>query len=219
MPFRIAAHRVLADAEVEVPAARGRRPRSRPRPRTSSVRLVRRPEVGRAAEEPGHVLREHVEHLARGVAPGDALRVGRKDRQVAVPAVRQLAPLHLLDLGGELRDTSRGSAAKSSVPRRARASAPRAPMPGGEVLAHAVGHQELRVLRPAVGALGQPDLLLAERLAVRGGGVLLVRRAVADVAVEDDQRGPALASARKTSSACSMRSRSLASPTRSTFQP
>ena len=58
-----------------------------------------------------------------------------------------------------------------------------------EVLAHAVGHEELGVLGPAVVALGQPDLFLAQRLAVRRAGVLLVRRAVGDVAVDDDQRG------------------------------
>jgi hypothetical protein len=37
--------------------------------------------------------------------------------------------------------------------------------------------------------LGELDLLLAERLAVGGVGVLLVGRAPGDVAVDDDQRG------------------------------
>ena len=59
-----------------------------------------------------------------------------------------------------------------------------------EVLVHAVRHQEFRVLRPAVVALGQPDLFFAQRLAVRRAGVLLVRRAIRDVAVHDDQRRP-----------------------------
>ena len=66
------------------------------------------------------------------------------------------------------------------------------------MLAHAVGHQELRVLGPTVRALGEPDLFLAERLAVRGGSVLPVGRAVADVAVEDDQRGPAFGAPERT---------------------
>ena len=57
-----------------------------------------------------------------------------------------------------------------------------------EMFAHAVRHEELRVFRPAIAALGQPDLFFAERLAVGGAGVVLVRRAVADVAVDDDQR-------------------------------
>src|SRR5206468_7775595 len=59
-----------------------------------------------------------------------------------------------------------------------------------ETLAHAVGDQELRLLRPAVEALAEADLLVAERLAVGGVAVLLVRRAVADVAVDDDQCRP-----------------------------
>ena len=53
-----------------------------------------------------------------------------------------------------------------------------------------VGHEELRVLRPVVVALGQPDFLLAQGLAVGGAGVLLVGRAPADVAVDDDQGRP-----------------------------
>ncbi len=58
---------------------------------------------------------------------------------------------------------------------------------GCEVLAHPVGDEELRVLGPAVVALGELDLLLAERLAVSGVGVLLVGRAPGDVAVDDDE--------------------------------
>ena len=65
-------------------------------------------------------------------------------------------------------------------------------MPASNVLHHPVGHEELGILRPAIGALGEPDLVLAQRLAMGGGGIDLVRRAVADVAVEDDQRRPAL---------------------------
>ena len=76
----------------------------------------------------------------------------------------------------------------SLVSQTARSSAPRLPIARGEVLADPVGDEELGVLGPAVGALGLAHLLLAERLAVGGGGVDLVRRAVADVAVDDDQR-------------------------------
>jgi len=43
------------------------------------------------------------------------------------------------------------------------------------VLIDALGHEELRVLGPSVAALGKTDLLVAERLAVGFGGVLLVR--------------------------------------------
>ena len=108
---------------------------------------------------------------------------------VGVPAVGQLAALHRVDLGGERPGSRVGDSAASHS---ARSSAPRLPIPVGEVLVDAVGDEELGVLGPAVGALGLAHLLLAERLAVGGGGVLLVRRALADVAVDDDQRRPPL---------------------------
>src|SRR5258706_6025844 len=57
------------------------------------------------------------------------------------------------------------------------------------MLSHAVGDQELGLLRPSVATLGEANLLFTERLAVGRGGVVLVRRAIADVTVEDDQRG------------------------------
>src|SRR5215468_6457225 len=98
--------------------------------------------------------------------------------------------LHLLDVGRQVRifrlvpREQRGPAGASRSATRADA--------GGEVLAHAVGDQELRVLRPAVAALGEADFLLAERFPVGGGGVVLVRSTVADVAVQDDERRTSL---------------------------
>ena len=58
-----------------------------------------------------------------------------------------------------------------------------------EVLHDALGNEELRILGPAEEALRCPDAVGAERLAVRLRRVL-DRRAVADVAVHDDQRRP-----------------------------
>ncbi len=55
----------------------------------------------------------------------------------------------------------------------------------------AVGHKELGVFGPAIAALGQPDFLFAQRLPVGLGSVLLMWCAVTNVAVQDDQRGPA----------------------------
>src|SRR5262249_10568336 len=74
-------------------------------------------------------------------------------------------------------------------PRAVRLGAPRADA-GREALVHAVGDEELGVLRPAIGALGQLHLVVAEGLSVGFLGVLLVGRTVADVAVEDDEGGP-----------------------------
>src|SRR5215471_13616059 len=65
----------------------------------------------------------------------------------------------------------------SSCRRRRAPSTPCAPRradASGEALVHAVGHEELRVLRPAIGALGQLHLLVSEGLPVGIRGVLLV---------------------------------------------
>src|SRR5262249_15542563 len=51
----------------------------------------------------------------------------------------------------------------------------------------AVGDEELCVLGPAIEALAEADLVVAEGLAVGRRGVLSVRRAIADVAVEHDK--------------------------------
>src|SRR5438552_13116447 len=83
----------------------------------------------------------------------------------------------------------RAVALEASEPLAAERPAPRT-QAAPEVLPHAVGHEELRILRPPIGTLGQPDLLLAQRLAMGPARVLFARRAVGDVAVDDDQGGP-----------------------------
>ncbi len=187
-PVHDRGHRVLADAEMQVlPAWVVGLEASRARVRQGG--LVRRPQIRRAPEKPGDVLREHVEHGSRGLSPGEALRVGRKDGEVTVPSGGQLAPLHLVDLGREGRVGGPIGREELGPPtpglRATRAD------PGCEVLADTVGNEELGVLGPPVAALGEADLLLAERLAVGGGGVLLVRRAIADEAVQHDEGGTA----------------------------
>ena len=153
-------------------------------------RLVRGAEIARAADQPGDVLRQHVEHLAGCLAPGDALGVGGEDRQLVVPAVRQLAPLHLADLRRQPR-VSGTIGGETFCPDAMCIPAARADALI-EAPAHRLGHEEFCLFRPAVKPFGQPDLFLAERLAMRGRGVLLVRSAVADMAVEDDEGGAAL---------------------------
>src|SRR6185312_1260101 len=137
---------MLADAEMEIASARAARLEVA---RTGELkrRLVRGAEVRRAAEEPGNVLGEHVQHLARGIAPGDALRIGRKARQVAVPSRRQLAPLHLVDLGSELR-ILRAVVGEQRLPASSRLRAAR-PDAGIECRHDAVGYEELGIFRPA----------------------------------------------------------------------
>ena len=86
------------------------------------------------------------------------------------------------------------------------------------MLVDAVGNKELGVLGPVVIPLGEPNLLLAQGLAVRGACILLVGRAPANVAVDDDQGRPFALLAESVKARSSI-SRSLASPTRVTFQP
>ena len=98
----MAAHGVLADAEVEVAAAvavglevAGALERE--------AGLGGGGQVGRAADQPGHVLGR-----SRSAPCRDASRLARplasagKRRKVLVPAVGQLAVLHLLELVGQL---------------------------------------------------------------------------------------------------------------------
>ena len=92
-------------------------------------------------------------------------------------------------------------------------------MPVGKVLDNLRRHEELGVVRPAVDFLRQPHFFFAQRGAVGRVGVLLVGRAVADVAADDDQRRPIGRVLERLGSAAVRASRSLASATCTTCQP
>src|SRR2546428_472781 len=109
----------------------------------------------------------------------------RAERRMAGPAGRQLAPLHLVDFDRELGKLIPVGAEKLH-PLLPGFRAPHSHA-GREVLADAVGDQEFCVLRPAVVALAQADLLIAERLAVGLGGVPPVRGTAAHGAVPADE--------------------------------
>ena len=57
-----------------------------------------------AADEPGDILRQDIQNLARGFAARQSLRVGWKHGKISVPPIGQFAPLHQLDLGRQLRE-------------------------------------------------------------------------------------------------------------------
>ncbi len=164
------AHPVLADAEVEV-ATRERVVRDGVGALDQRVR--RGSEVGRAADELGHVDAMpwmHALELSRVACEPDAREVG----EPALPAIGKPAGEHALELGRELG--MRGAVRRRGAPprRAVRLGTARALV---HRLVDAVGHVEVLVGIPAVGLLGQADLLLAERCAVRLRGVLRVRRA------------------------------------------
>ena len=94
-------HRMFAKAEVQISAAKGAGFEV-----PGSFELQRgfggRGEIRRSAQQPRHVLREHVEHLARSLASRDALRIGGKCGQPRIPSARQLTALHQIYLEREL---------------------------------------------------------------------------------------------------------------------
>src|SRR4051794_24844801 len=119
----------------------------------------------------------------RGLASGQALLVGVEARNIGVPVLGERAPLHLIDLGGDL-----GACIGYPLLPFGPEPVPALPDAAREMLVNAVRDQELRVLGPSIGTLGLAHLVLPQRLAVRLGRVLLVWRAPTDVAVDDDQR-------------------------------
>ena len=152
--------------------------------------------VGRARDRPSRPGTRECSARARS-APRPRRRArrcpwGRRESSAGCGPIRRAARAAA---SGRSRRRARGIARgrrRTAPPSARRAAAPRAPMPASKCCVHPVGHEELGILRPAIGALGEPDLVLAQRFAVGRGGVDLVRRAVADVAVEDDQGRPAL---------------------------
>src|SRR5262249_10844370 len=98
----------------------------------------------------------------------------------------QLAVLHAVQLFGQLGIPS-SVLARPCEPTIAHFLAAPANA-AAEVVVDAVRNVELGILRPAVTALGQTVFFLTQRFTVSSAAVLLVRRAVSDMAVHDDQR-------------------------------
>src|ERR1700722_659298 len=180
---------MLTDAEMRVAAARliGLK---LARAVEGKTRLGRGRQIAGAADQPRHMLGDGVEHFAGRVPRGDALVVGGECRQERIPLLRQGAGQKLLDLARGLRKFPPVGGKQLFPIVAQRAAAPADVV--AELVIDAIRHQKLRVFRPAVKTLGETYLLLTERIAVRRRGVLLVRRAVADDAVDDDQRRPVL---------------------------
>ena len=180
-PVRDGGHRVLADAPPQV-AALGCVPRE---VRRVDQRVVRARQVGASTDEFGEAGGERGQDPAGSRPGGDRVVVRAEARQFLFPRVRQIRPDAAFEFRGQLRVL--GAVALEA----------RSPLRGGrftacDLLAHVapdgVRHEERGFRRPAVRFLGEPDLFLAERRAVRGGRVLLVGGAVADVGADDDQR-------------------------------
>src|SRR5208337_538181 len=146
--------------------------------------------IRRSANKPWDILRKHIEDLPRSIPPRDALAARRKDRKIAIPALRQLAPLHQSDFGGEMGIFAfvLGEELRPLPPGLCATRADAV----GKTLVHNVRNEKLRILGPAIKTLREANLFFAERLAVRFGRIVLVRRTVTDVAVENDEGWTAL---------------------------
>ena len=178
------AHRVLADAEVQVaPAVLAGLDAAAAvdqRERGGS-------EVGRAADHLRHRGGRPLDHLLRRLARGDHARVRALLRHVAAEPVRQRAREVALQLG-RLGAVLGAVGVEALLPLGLLLAA--ALDAAAEVLERLVRDVERLLARVAVDLLGEPDLLLAERRAVRAVRVLLVRRAGRDVRAHDDQARP-----------------------------
>ena len=186
-PVADRAHRVFADAEMQV-AAGPVAFRERRRTFEDLACLGGTVEVGRAADQPRIVLGDRILDLPGGVASGEALGVRREARDRIHGRLGRQAMLHRIELG-TLLGVAGLEGGQSLLPGGAKLRTALADAVL-EILVDAGGDQELRVLGPAIRLLGELDLFGAERLAVRLVAVLLVRRAVTDVALDDDQRRP-----------------------------
>ena len=111
---------------------------------------------------------------------------GFHDRQVGVPARRQLAAQALLPLGCEIGIRLRVRI-EALLPLRLGALSPRS-IARRKCAAAGVGNVEGAFRIPPERLLGERHLFNPERAAVRLRGALLVRRAVADRRLDDDQR-------------------------------
>src|SRR5207302_3742386 len=143
--------------------------------------------ISGAADEPGNILREGVQNFAGAFARGHALGIGGEVGEIFVPAVGQGVLLHFIQTSGELGEFFR-IFGEEGVPLGALfvAAGTDAVL---EILVDTVGDEELGVFGPAVILFREFYFGFSEWFAVGFVGILLVRGAVADVAVNDDQSG------------------------------
>src|SRR6516164_8266522 len=149
------------------------------------MRFWSRGEIAGTADQPGYGFGDRIEHFAGRFAGGEILLV-RKRGQPAIPLFRQFALQQRFHFPRRRRVR-----ALVSFEGLDQIIAP-GPAAAADTIAErfidAIRHKELRIFRPAVKPLRQLYLLCAERIAVRRRGILFVRGAVADDAVDNNER-------------------------------
>src|SRR5579864_704770 len=145
--------------------------------------------VCRSTHQPRHALPYGVQYLGRSIPSSEALRIYRKLRYNFVPPGRSITLLHLLDLQGKCR-RSFPILLKAGMPFITQL-APASADSCLDMFVDEVRHQEFRIFRPAIVSFGELDLFRPKRLSMCSTGVLLIWCSIPDMAVDDDQRGPA----------------------------
>src|SRR5579884_4238047 len=62
-----------------------------------------RSQISRAANQPGNILRNHIQYFCRGIAAGDAFFISREGGDIFVPSVRKFTALHARKVVGAFR--------------------------------------------------------------------------------------------------------------------
>src|SRR5665213_1053448 len=204
-------HRVLADAEVDVstrvsPLAARSSLRGRSLPalrhaRTLKVALLLhhrargRIEIRRSAHEIRNRLGDHRDCFCAGISRRHLAVLRREHGELRIPVRRKLARHHAIEVTSEVAMLG-AIRIHEPLPLGLQLLAARANL--RELLLRFVGHEKLRILRPAVRSLRQPSLVLAKRLAMGLERVHLVRTAEADVRARQDQRGMSFVGVRRS---------------------
>ena len=189
------AHRVLADAEVQgapvglgVPHLRGDRLRAE---RVGALHrgVVALGEVRRAAPQLGQHVGQRLEHLAGGLAGGDALRVGLPRRAAPSPS-RSGRSRPSIRSSSSLRSGSRAAHDSYCAVHSSWASRPRSTTLRAWASTVVVDLEGLARGRSPRISLTARDLVVAERGAVRLAGVHACGRREADHGAQQDERRP-----------------------------
>src|SRR5258708_27369459 len=155
---------------------------------TSTVKgksgLRRWRKIRRTTDQPRMSLCDCIQYFAGRISAGDSFRVRWECRDCRIPAFRQFTVLNRESFGCQLRKLFLVSG-KQIHPVTAQFPASLSKF-GLEILMHFRSNQELRALGPAVTSFGLPYLIFTERFPMICARVLFGRRAIRDMAIDDD---------------------------------
>lgn len=227
-PVQDRAHRVLSHAEMQIAAAAapaaaiGALPVERVHAGGLEIAEPGQPgeggriQIGGAADERRDAGGEGIQHLSGCNPRRNAFRIGRKDRDIAIPPVGQRAAHRVQQRLGQL-----GKRARIGCEHCVPVLFPGSPLRQCTTKMRERWCRDMKrgVGRPADVVLGQAHLGVAERRSVSLVGILPVGRAVAEMRAQRGSTDGRSCSARALTNAASMAARSLPSSTVSVCQP